>query len=84
MFSPLSGTVEDAATGSAATPLAALLLSLTGEQRARYDIVQGVEMGRPSLLRASAHRAADGIRAARRRRLRAGAERRGFAIAPGR
>lgn len=64
MFSPLSGTVEDAATGSAATPLAALLLSLTGEQERRYDIVQGVEMGRPSLLRASAHRAADGIRAA--------------------
>lgn len=63
MFSPLSGTVEDAATGSAATPLAALLLSLTGDQERRYDIVQGVEMGRPSLLRASAHRAADGIRA---------------------
>jgi trans-2,3-dihydro-3-hydroxyanthranilate isomerase len=64
MFSPLSGTVEDAATGSAATPLAALLLSLTGEQEQRYDIVQGVEMGRPSLLLASAHRATDGIRAA--------------------
>ncbi len=63
MFSPLSGTVEDAATGSAATPLAALLLSLTSERERRYDIVQGVEMGRPSLLRASAHRAADGIRA---------------------
>jgi trans-2,3-dihydro-3-hydroxyanthranilate isomerase len=63
MFSPLSGTVEDAATGSAATPLAALLLSLTGDHERRYDIVQGVEMGRPSLLRASAHRAADGIRA---------------------
>lgn len=63
MFSPLSGTVEDAATGSAATPLAALLLSLTGEQERRYDIVQGVEMGRPSLLLASAHRVADGIRA---------------------
>ncbi len=63
MFSPLSGTVEDAATGSAATPLAALLLSLTGEQKRRYDIVQGVEMGRPSLLLASAHRAADGIHA---------------------
>lgn len=63
MFSPLSGTVEDAATGSAATPLAALLLSLTDEQERRYDIVQGVEMGRPSLLRAAAHRAADGIRA---------------------
>jgi trans-2,3-dihydro-3-hydroxyanthranilate isomerase len=64
MFSPLSGTVEDAATGSAATPLAALLLSLTDEQARRYDVVQGVEMGRPSLLRAAAHRAADGIRAA--------------------
>ena len=64
MFSPLSGTVEDAATGSAATPLAALLLSLTPARReGRYDIVQGVEMGRPSLLLASAHRAADGIRA---------------------
>jgi len=63
MFSPLSGTVEDAATGSAATPLAALLLSLTGDQERRYDIVQGVEMGRPSLLRAAAHRAADGVRA---------------------
>jgi trans-2,3-dihydro-3-hydroxyanthranilate isomerase len=63
MFSPLSGTVEDAATGSAATPLAALLLSLTDDRERRYDIVQGVEMGRPSLLRAAAHRAADGIRA---------------------
>jgi trans-2,3-dihydro-3-hydroxyanthranilate isomerase len=64
MFSPLSGTIEDAATGSAATPLAALLLSLTTDQERRYDIVQGVEMGRPSLLLASAHRAIDGIRAA--------------------
>jgi len=63
MFSPLSGTIEDAATGSAATPLAALLLSRTGANEARYDIMQGVEMGRPSLLRASAHRAVDGVRA---------------------
>ncbi len=63
MFSPLSGTIEDAATGSAATPLAALLLSLTGDREQRYDIVQGVEMGRPSLLLASARRAEDGIRA---------------------
>ncbi len=63
MFSPLSGTVEDAATGSAATPLAALLLSLTGEAEARHEIAQGVEMGRPSLLRVTARRAADGIRA---------------------
>jgi trans-2,3-dihydro-3-hydroxyanthranilate isomerase len=50
MFSPLSGTIEDPATGSAATPLAALLLSLTKENERRYDIVQGVEMGRPSRL----------------------------------
>jgi trans-2,3-dihydro-3-hydroxyanthranilate isomerase len=63
MFSPLSGTVEDPATGSAATPLAALLLSLTPAAVATYDIVQGVEMGRPSRLLCSAHRAADGIRA---------------------
>jgi trans-2,3-dihydro-3-hydroxyanthranilate isomerase len=63
MFSPLSGTIEDPATGSAATPLAALLLSLTTESEQRYDIVQGVEMGRPSRLLCSAQRAADGIRA---------------------
>jgi len=63
MFSPLSGTIEDPATGSAATPLAALLLSLTRDSEGRYDIVQGVEMGRPSRLLCSAHRAADGIRA---------------------
>jgi trans-2,3-dihydro-3-hydroxyanthranilate isomerase len=63
MFSPLSGTIEDPATGSAATPLAALLLSLTKDSERRYEIAQGVEMGRPSLLRASAHRATDGIRA---------------------
>lgn len=63
MFSPLSGTIEDPATGSAATPLAALLLSLSGAAEACFEITQGVEMGRPSLLRASARRAADGIRA---------------------
>jgi trans-2,3-dihydro-3-hydroxyanthranilate isomerase len=63
MFAPLVGTFEDPATGSAATPLAALLLSLSGEDRAAFAIHQGVKMGRPSLLRASARRAADGIRA---------------------
>jgi trans-2,3-dihydro-3-hydroxyanthranilate isomerase len=63
MFSPLSGTIEDAATGSAATPLAALLLSLSQESQARYSITQGVEMGRPSLLACTARRDADGIRA---------------------
>ena len=63
MFSPLSGTIEDAATGSAATPLAALLLSLGAADKARYAITQGVEMGRPSLLACTAWRAPDGIRA---------------------
>ncbi len=63
MFAPLVGTYEDPATGSAATPLAALLLSLTDSDRATFEIHQGVKMGRPSLLRASAWRAADGIRA---------------------
>jgi len=63
MFSPLSGTIEDAATGSAATPLAALLLSLGKQAEGRYEIVQGVEMGRPSRLLCTAKRRDDGIRA---------------------
>lgn len=62
MFSPVSGTIEDAATGSAATTLAALLLRLDGGESGAWDMVQGVEMGRPSLLRTTARRAADGIR----------------------
>ena len=60
MFSPLTGTFEDAATGSAATPLAGFLLGLSGAAEGAFDIVQGVEMGRPSLLRAAARRAPDG------------------------
>jgi trans-2,3-dihydro-3-hydroxyanthranilate isomerase len=63
MFSPLTGTVEDAATGSAATPLVGFLLHLDGGDSGAWDITQGVEMGRPSLLRAAARRGADGIRA---------------------
>jgi len=61
MFAPLSGTPEDPATGSAATPLAGFLHSLTGESE--FTIHQGERMGRPSLLHARAWRAADGIRA---------------------
>ncbi len=63
MFAPLVGTFEDPATGSAATPLAALLLSLTNDDAAAFAIHQGVKMGRPSLLHASARRTPDGIRA---------------------
>ncbi len=63
MFAPLSGTFEDAATGSANATLAALLLSLDGGETAAFEVTQGVEMGRPSQLHVTAHRAADGIRA---------------------
>jgi trans-2,3-dihydro-3-hydroxyanthranilate isomerase len=63
MFAPLAGTWEDPATGSASATLGALLLSLDGGETARFEVMQGVEMGRPSLLHVTAHRAADGIRA---------------------
>ena len=63
LFSPLDGTWEDPATGSAATTLAALLLSLSDEAELGLDIRQGLEMGRPSLLRARAWRVGGGIRA---------------------
>jgi trans-2,3-dihydro-3-hydroxyanthranilate isomerase len=45
MFSPLSGTIEDAATGSAATPLAALLCRL-GEGTA-FDITRASRWAGP-------------------------------------
>lgn len=61
MFAPLSGTWEDAATGSAATPLAALLLHLSGRERIAFDIRQGEHMSRPSLLRAGARRTDGGV-----------------------
>lgn len=63
MFSPLTGTWEDPATGSANVALAGLLLSLTDADEARFTVRQGVEMGRPSDLRLHARRTADGIRA---------------------
>lgn len=49
MFAPLSNIPEDPATGSAGAALAALLATLDGdEQDRRYEITQGVEMGRRS------------------------------------
>ena len=63
MFAPLSGIPEDPATGSAAAALAAFLLSLTDAPAHALDIHQGIEMGRPSLIRAAARRGAGGIRA---------------------
>lgn len=62
MFSPLSGTWEDAATGSANATLGALLLSLSEEETARFQVRQGVEMGRPSNLTVTTRRTPDGIR----------------------
>jgi trans-2,3-dihydro-3-hydroxyanthranilate isomerase len=47
MFAPLSNIPEDPATGSAAAALAALLATFDGPDR-RYEITQGVEMGRRS------------------------------------
>jgi trans-2,3-dihydro-3-hydroxyanthranilate isomerase len=59
MFSPAYGVVEDAATGSAAGPLA---IHLARHGLAQYgtavEITQGVEMGRPSLMTAAVRQAA--------------------------
>lgn len=63
MFAPLAGTIEDAATGSANAPLGGLLLSLSGEDRGEFTMIQGVEMGRPSRMEVVAMRTPAGIRA---------------------
>lgn len=56
MFAPLYGVPEDPATGSANAALAALLADLAPETDAAFTfrMIQGVEMGRPSLLLAEA------------------------------
>ena len=51
MFAPLDGIPEDPATGSAAAALSAYLGRLDGVS-AGFDISQGVDMGRPSAIRA--------------------------------
>lgn len=58
MFSPLGGTGEDPATGSANAALIALLASLdpAADTVLALDVLQGVEMGRPSLLKVSAEK----------------------------
>jgi trans-2,3-dihydro-3-hydroxyanthranilate isomerase len=54
MFAPLDGVPEDPATGSANCALAALLTHYlpATDGRFRWNIAQGLEMGRPSLLHA--------------------------------
>jgi trans-2,3-dihydro-3-hydroxyanthranilate isomerase len=61
MFAPLSGVLEDPATGSANAVLGALLLHLNGEERGAITIRQGEEMGRPSLLFVTAQRRGESI-----------------------
>lgn len=58
MFAPLHGVPEDPATGSANVALVGLLADLRPEPELSLElrIVQGVEMGRPSLLEASAEK----------------------------
>ena len=62
MFAPEHGVIEDAATGSAAGPLAVHLARhgriAWGE---RIEISQGAEIGRPSTLYAEAFGGADGV-----------------------
>jgi trans-2,3-dihydro-3-hydroxyanthranilate isomerase len=53
MFAPLDGIPEDPATGSAAAALVALLAETQGRDLP-LSIAQGVEMGRPSRILASA------------------------------
>lgn len=63
MFSPLGGTMEDPATGSANGALIALLASLeaTADGVLALDVLQGVEMGRPSLLTTGAEKKAGAV-----------------------
>ncbi|MFG3284222.1 PhzF family phenazine biosynthesis protein [Streptomyces sp. NPDC048111] len=66
MFSPAYGVVEDAATGSAAGPLA-IHLARHGfaEYGREITITQGVEMGRASVMRAIAEGVGESIRSVR-------------------
>lgn len=58
MYAPVHGVMEDPATGSANAGLANLLASLSKEPDAtlRWKVDQGIEMGRPSRLNATAER----------------------------
>ncbi len=61
MFAPTLGIPEDPATGGAVTALAAYFAELEPKRPARqWTVLQGVEMGRPSALRARIARRADG------------------------
>jgi trans-2,3-dihydro-3-hydroxyanthranilate isomerase len=65
MFAPLYGVPEDPATGSANVALIGLLAQLRSEPDLRLEktITQGIEMGRPSRLAASADKSAGTVTA---------------------
>ncbi|HSU05109.1 MAG TPA: PhzF family phenazine biosynthesis protein [Acetobacteraceae bacterium] len=62
MFAPLAGVLEDPATGSANAALAGLLTSLAPgvDLNLMYEIEQGIEMGRPSRIIATARKTGEG------------------------
>ncbi len=63
MFAPFDGIMEDPATGSANCALAALLSSINEKRDGKfeYQIAQGVEMGRPSFLKARTEKKDDEV-----------------------
>ena len=63
MFAPLLNIPEDPATGSANAALGAFLLSLEEGEESRWEVSQGAEMGRPSMIFVHAWRHAQGYRA---------------------
>jgi len=67
MFAPEVGVPEDPATGSAATALAAVLAraGLAGNGTTRWQVEQGIEMGRPSRMTIEAEMANGEITATR-------------------
>ena len=58
MFAPGSGVAEDPATGSAAAALGGYLSKVDGSEQAslRWTVEQGIEIGRPSIIRVEADR----------------------------
>lgn len=66
MFAPAFGIVEDPATGGAASALAGYLCDQEGRDGSfRWQIEQGFEMGRPSLIELEAGRSGGAITAVR-------------------
>ncbi|TDB04994.1 PhzF family phenazine biosynthesis protein [Halomonas marinisediminis] len=61
MFCTEGGVREDPATGSAAAALAGHLAQQGGRGRWRWQIEQGIEMGRPSRILADAERSEDNL-----------------------